>query len=157
MTFYKMAYNPARYEYPMLRSLHFLQHVKHRRIVSNLFLLEESPKNIQITKKKTTPIHSRKLSEGNNFSPIRKKRHLYSSNRIYIREAQNRPIQKIENCNDSVGYCLRTFALAVNKDKNATRRPINSSISEKKPYKNSVSTQGKMKQKEISNYNLTPW
>jgi hypothetical protein len=66
-------------------------------------------------------------------------------------------VQKIKVCNDSVGYSLRTFALATNKDKNAGRRPVNSSISEKKPYKNSVSTQGQMKQKEMSDYNLTPW
>lgn len=152
-----MAYIPARYECPMLRSLHFLQRVKHRRIASNLSLFEESPRTIQDAKNKIAPIHSRKFSEGNKVSSIRTKKHVYSSNRIFIRGVQSRPVQKIKVCNDSVGYSLRTFALATNKDKNAGKRPINSSISEKKPHKNSVSTQGQMKQKEMSDYNLTPW
>lgn len=152
-----MAFMPTKLDCPLLRSLHFLQRSKHRRLSNGICLQDESPKVTQSIRYKFTPIHSRRSSNGDCINIHRTSRLANSSNRIFIRAVRSRPAEKTQTLNDSVGISLRTFALASSKEKNICKKPINSSISEKRHLKAVIPNQGLFLKQEGSEINLTPW
>lgn len=152
-----MAFMPTRLDCPLLRSLHFLQRSKHRRLSNSICLQDESPRVTQSTRYKFTTIHSRKSSDGNCINIHRTNRLANSSNRIFIRAVRSRPAEKTQTLNDSVGISFRTFALASSKEKTIVKKPINSSTSEKKHLKAVIPNQGLFLKQEGSDINLAPW
>lgn len=151
-----MAFIPTRYDVPFLKSLHILQHAKNRRSSLNPSLFENTTKIIiPASKQRLIPINNRTLSPHKSPDNYRTTRLRLPSSRVFFRTIRSRQSEQVKVLDDSFG--LRAFSLSSNNEKTVSKRPIYSSISDKKPSKTANLPIEQPKHKEAIEINLSPW